>query len=82
VVYAVFGVAALILAAIVLTRPSRRVFIASTVAGMVSTLAGLTALSRASLLPVALGLAFTTSSLVATLVSDAGARLSSHDGGH
>jgi hypothetical protein len=80
VVYAVLGVAALILAAIVLTRPSQPAFIASTVGGLLSTLGGLTALSRPSLLPVALVLAFTGASLAETVVSAAGARLSSHHG--
>jgi hypothetical protein len=77
VVYSVLGVAALILAAIVLTRPNQPVFIASTAVGCLSTLAGLMALSRPSLLPVALLLAFLGASLAATVVSVVGARLSS-----
>jgi hypothetical protein len=80
-VYAVLGVAALVLAAILLTqRPNVPLFIGSTVAGLLSTLAGLTAVSRPSLLPVALVLAFTATSLAATVVSATGARLSFRHG--
>jgi hypothetical protein len=77
-VYAALGVTALVLAAILLTqRPSAPIFSASTVAGFLCTLAGLTAVSRPSLLPVMLALAFTATSLAATVVSATGARLSS-----
>jgi hypothetical protein len=77
-VYAALGVTALVLAAILLTqRPSAPIFSASTVAGLLCTLAGLTAVSRPSLLPVMLALAFTATSLAATVVSATGARLSS-----
>lgn len=81
VVYAAFGVVALVLAAILLTRrPSVPVFMASTVAGVLSLLAGLAAISQPSLLPVALIFVFTATSLAATFVSATGARLSSRHG--
>jgi hypothetical protein len=81
-VYLVLGVAALILAAILLTqRPSLPMFIAPTIAGLLSTLAGLAALSSGpSLIPVQLVLAFTATSLAATVVAAMAARLSARNG--
>jgi hypothetical protein len=76
-VYGVLGTAALIFAAIALTRPSQLAFLVSTMGGLLLTLAGLTALSQPSLLPVGLVLALTAASLAATVASAAGARLSS-----
>jgi hypothetical protein len=81
-VYLVLGVAALILAAILLTqRPSLTTFIAPTFAGLLATLAGLIALSSGpSLVPVELVLAFTATSLIATAVAATAARLFARDG--
>jgi hypothetical protein len=80
-VYAALGVVALALAAILLTqRPTVPAFMASTVAGVLSVVAGLGAVSHPSLLPVALILVFTATSLAATFVSATGARLSSGHG--
>jgi hypothetical protein len=80
-VYAALGVVAMALAAILLTqRPTLPAFMASTVAGVLSLVAGLGAVSRPSLLPAALILVFTATSLAATFVSAIGLRLSSRRG--
>ena len=75
-VYALLGLVALILAASLLTLgPKLALFVALTIAGSLSTLAGLAAALRPSLLPIALVVAFTGTSLAATVVSAAGVRV-------
>jgi hypothetical protein len=77
-IYALLGVAAFALSAILLTQaPSLSMFFASTVVGLVSTLAGLTAVAQRSALPVAFALVYAAISVAATVVSAAGARLTS-----
>jgi hypothetical protein len=77
-VYAVLAVGPLIFVAILFARrPSLPAFIASTVAGSLSTLAGIMAISEPGGVPVALPLAFTICSLGATVVSATGARFAS-----
>lgn len=80
-VYAVLGIAALILAAILLTQlPTLLVFIVSIAGGLLSSFAGLLVASRPSLLPVALAVAYTAISAVLTVVSAIGARQSARRG--
>jgi hypothetical protein len=77
-IYAVIGVGAFVLSAILLTHaPSLTLFFASTAVGLLSTLAGLTAAVQRSALPVAFALVYTATSVAATVVSAAGARLTS-----
>jgi len=74
-VYALLGVLALVLVALLLTQqPSVPLFSASTIAGLVFTLAGIAAASQPGLVPIWLTVAFTATSVAETVVSATGAR--------
>lgn len=75
-VYALLGLVSLALAALLLIRaPNLPLLLVSALAGSLSTLAGLAALTQGSALPKTLVLAFTATSIAITIASATAARI-------